>query len=145
MASVCQKAAWYFSGVEIETQKAKFFWENSKIKPDIIIKNGDKSFILDTKWKDNLKKPSDGDLKQMFAYNIYWKSPQAYILYPANHYDEPVSQSGMFSANDLLDPFNHRVCLFPVYLFKDGGLNKKLGKDLLDSILSIQESPEKKG
>lgn len=70
-------------GFEINGQEAQKFWEYKKIKPDLVLKQGSETFIIDTKWKIiEETKPSDDDLKQMFAYNLYWKSQKSMLLYP---------------------------------------------------------------
>ena len=39
--------------------------------------------MIDTKWKlIYSNKPSDDDLKQMFVYNLHWKSKRSMLLYP---------------------------------------------------------------
>lgn len=59
------------------------FWENSTIKPDIVIKKDGLTYIIDTKWKIvDANNPSDNDLKQMYAYNMYWNAPKSILLYP---------------------------------------------------------------
>ena len=73
----------------VSAQKVKRFWEceifGKTIRPDIVVSKGDNAvLIIDTKWKcpkDN--KPSDDDLKQMYAYHKYWGAPQTVLLYPA--------------------------------------------------------------
>lgn len=70
-------------GFEINGQEAQKFWKCKKIKPDLVLKQGSETFIIDTKWKIiEETKPSDDDLKQMFAYNLYWKSQKSILLYP---------------------------------------------------------------
>ncbi len=65
------------------------FWNDKIIKPDIVItKTCDdktlKNFIIDTKWKiKEYADPDDDDLKQMYAYNLYWESNKSMLLYPA--------------------------------------------------------------
>ena len=69
---------------KVSYQNSDKFWENKKIKPDIVItdSNGD-NFVIDTKWKlIYSNKPSDDDLKQMFVYNLHWKSKRSMLLYP---------------------------------------------------------------
>jgi 5-methylcytosine-specific restriction enzyme subunit McrC len=74
-------------GYTIKFQNAQVFWENKTIRPDLVVVktiNGvSESCVIDTKWKiiDN-RNPSDEDLKQMFAYNIYWDSHKSMLLYP---------------------------------------------------------------
>ncbi len=70
-------------GISVK-REIREFWENKRIKPDIVIRNGKKTFVLDTKWKDvALKGVSDGDLKQMYIYNLYWNCSEAVLLYPS--------------------------------------------------------------
>lgn len=71
-------------GYKVSYQNSDKFWENKKIKPDIVItdSNGE-NFVIDTKWKlIYSNKPSDDDLKQMFVYNLHWKSKRSMLLYP---------------------------------------------------------------
>lgn len=70
-------------GMEVSFQHSEKFWENKRIRPDIILKTNNDIFVIDTKWKimdrDN---PSDNDLKQMFVYNLHWKAEKGLLLYP---------------------------------------------------------------
>lgn len=73
----------------VKAQDKKDFWQgdNGKktIRPDIVIKNGNKcKLIIDAKWKcpkDDL--PSDADLKQMYVYHKYWDTKKTVLLYPS--------------------------------------------------------------
>jgi 5-methylcytosine-specific restriction enzyme subunit McrC len=80
---------------EISEQKSMHFWETKTIRPDIIIKKGKATYIIDTKWKiiDNAE-PSDADLKQMFAYNQYWDSNLSMLLFPQSNNNK--DKSGKF-------------------------------------------------
>lgn len=74
----------------VSFQNNQVFWEGRTIRPDLVlIKNKDKvdqeTFIIDTKWKvldATYPKPSDDDLKQMYAYNLYWDAKRSMLLYP---------------------------------------------------------------
>ncbi len=63
-----------------------------KLKPDIVIKNinGDKTAILDTKWKALNNNPnknygiSQSDMYQMYAYSKKYKAENIWLLYPLN-------------------------------------------------------------
>jgi 5-methylcytosine-specific restriction enzyme subunit McrC len=67
----------------LSPQNSTQFWEAKRIKPDIVIKHNEETYIIDTKWKIvSSYKPSDDDLKQMFAYNLYWKAGKSMLLYP---------------------------------------------------------------
>lgn len=72
---------------EVHGQKRKRFWEKKVIKPDIVLRHRESGvvYVIDTKWKlPEKNKPSDNDLKQMFAYNHYWKCTHSLLLYPSD-------------------------------------------------------------
>ena len=72
---------------EVHGQKRKRFWEKKVIKPDIVLRHRVSGvvYVIDTKWKlPERNKPSDNDLKQMFAYNHYWKCTHSLLLYPSD-------------------------------------------------------------
>lgn len=70
----------------IQGQDKRMFWQNQRIKPDIVIRREERvELIIDTKWKvpkDN--KPADADLKQMYAYNLQFGSVRSVLLYPGD-------------------------------------------------------------
>ena len=54
--------------MQVFSQDSKKFWKNKCIRPDIILKTGGETFVIDTKWKIiEANNPSDEDLKQMFV------------------------------------------------------------------------------
>ncbi len=70
--------------LSIEGQAQKVFWNNIKIRPDIVVTTTSAKFIIDTKWKNiGGYKPSTHDLRQMYVYNDYWNSFHAMLLYPS--------------------------------------------------------------
>ncbi len=74
-------------GYEVAFQNSQKFWESKTIKPDLVVikREGIKKeiFVIDTKWKIiDYRNPSDDDLKQMYAYNIYWDAGKSMLLYP---------------------------------------------------------------
>lgn len=73
--------------ISVEFQNSQKFWETKTIRPDIVVTkkqgNTKEVFVIDTKWKViDYRNPSDDDLKQMYAYNIYWNSSKSMLLYP---------------------------------------------------------------
>ncbi len=72
------------AGYLVSFQNSNIFWKNKTIRPDIVITDRDQNnFIIDAKWKIvTNNKPSDDDLKQMFAYNLLWKASKSMLLYP---------------------------------------------------------------
>lgn len=75
---------------KIKGKIRKPFWQpelgnEAFIEPDIVIENNEITYILDTKWKIlNDNRPSDDDLKQMYAYTKYYKSNHTAMIYPDN-------------------------------------------------------------
>lgn len=60
------------------------------LRPDIVIRKGDKTVILDTKWKRLYKSEknnygiSQEDMYQMYAYSKKYKTSEVWLLYPLN-------------------------------------------------------------
>lgn len=125
-------------GYYVSPQNSTQFWETKRIKPDIVIKHNEETYIIDTKWKIvSSYKPSDDDLKQMFAYNLYWKSEKSMLLYPridqedskfGNYHHTPnekeknqcklgfiniINDNGLRNSNDIADEiFNKFMLVF---------------------------------
>jgi 5-methylcytosine-specific restriction enzyme subunit McrC len=77
---------------KVQFQNSQHFWRTKTytktIRPDLVISKGNGNtqeiFVIDTKWKViDSSKPDDSDLKQIFAYNLYWKSYHSILLYPS--------------------------------------------------------------
>lgn len=91
-------------GWEVSAQRSKKFWQNISARPDVVLKKGTETFIIDTKWKlVESNKPSVDDLRQIFAYNHLWGARKSILLYPAvgkeEHDFHPYSSS-IFSNGD---------------------------------------------
>ena len=97
------------SGYCVYAQKGREFWKskdvgNKIIRPDIVVvKDGKCLAVLDTKWKiPKDRKPSDGDLKQMYVYHQYWDTNNTALIYPGmgqkieGQYVKGGGQCGMF-------------------------------------------------
>lgn len=87
-------------GMEVSFQNSNRFWENKRIRPDIVINYKDEIFVVDTKWKIvEANNPSDNDLKQMFVYNLHWNAQKALLLYPKINQSD--CDFGLFHYNNL--------------------------------------------
>jgi 5-methylcytosine-specific restriction enzyme subunit McrC len=94
----------YKTGLKsIHAQSRKSFWQPeggtaSVIKPDLFLEleSGDK-MVLDTKWKNlNGKNPSPEDLRQMYAYSLYYDANNVNLVYPGKE----ASRNGCFLDKD---------------------------------------------
>jgi 5-methylcytosine-specific restriction enzyme subunit McrC len=126
--------------ITISFQNKQKFWEGRTIRPDIVInkKNGEttESFIIDTKWKVldvNNPKPSDDDLKQMYAYNLYWGAERSMLLYPnSNEIDE---KFGSYWKGRLETEGNECKVGFVSVLDKDDFLNLEIGSQIIKKLI----------
>ena len=113
-------------------QEGKNFWENRKIRPDLVIRKGGETIILDTKWRlAKPDKPTDDELKQMYAYNLYWEAKKSILLYPGteNKKDGPY---GKFHKG-IPDEHFCKVGFVKV-LDKKNELNKEVAREILEKI-----------
>lgn len=76
----------------VQGQDEKSFWGSNTLRPDIVLSQKDlsKIWIIDTKWKrPENSSASVSDLRQMYAYNKFWESEKALLLYPGEDNGEP--------------------------------------------------------
>ncbi|MFN9319171.1 MAG: McrC family protein [Chitinophagales bacterium] len=114
---------------EVSYQNSEDFWEYKTIRPDIVIKAKNQTYIIDTKWKivDNTN-PSDNALKQMFTYNLHWEAKRSILLYPK--IDQKDSKFGIYHYNGL----EYKCKLGFVNLISNEGKLRN-GKELSSEIL----------
>ena len=81
--------------------KKQFF-----LRPDIVIRRGGRTIILDTKWKsliNNERKNygiSQGDMYQMYAYSKKYETPEIWLLYPVNEEMRNHAPISFYSGDD---------------------------------------------
>lgn len=111
---------------------SKPFWEAQPIEPDIVIETSEGFHILDTKWKVlDQAKPSAADLKQMFAYNLYWNCKDSMLLYPKTE-SSPPNLSGVYHQGMSE---SHRCTLaFTSVLDEVGYLSKNCVEELVNHL-----------
>ena len=111
--------------IEVYGQSSKEFWQGITIRPDVVVKNKDKVFVIDTKWKNiQHHKPSTQDLRQMYVYNDYWESVQSMLLYPATETARPEFK--------LFKDRTHHCAVGRLNLIENGKLKADIGREILD-------------
>jgi 5-methylcytosine-specific restriction enzyme subunit McrC len=118
---------------EITGQESKRFYGHSRtIRPDIVLRQQDETFVIDTKWKRPLNNAASiEDLRQMYAYARFWKTNKVMLLYPGEHFD-----SGYHSyPNNFDHETNHHRCkIGMVNILEEGELSKSLAEDVLGMV-----------
>jgi 5-methylcytosine-specific restriction enzyme subunit McrC len=139
IASSLRRAARMYPRLEIQTQEKKLFWKTQSLQPDVILHYEGKTYIIDTKWKAiGSSKPDIADLRQIYAYNHFWKASSGTLLYPklANE-AESIGQYHLPNLHINGDGNRtHRCNILFANLTKDNSLNKTIGNEILSSVIS---------
>jgi len=81
----------YLKANQVRPQHSKPYWKLDghrpvHLRPDIVITHGEQTYVVDTKWKLlNNNRPSDDDLRQMYAYAKYWNAEETILCYPGTN------------------------------------------------------------
>lgn len=118
------------AGMKVSFQNSKQFWETRRMRPDLVLKQDEENVILDTKWKiiDNAY-PSDQDLRQVFAYNVYWEANKGYLIYPKTK-KSPKTRPGVYHMGHAEGNIKRTCQVLYVDVLNGGNLNHNLGEDL---------------
>jgi 5-methylcytosine-specific restriction enzyme subunit McrC len=130
-----------YEGITVSFQNKQNFWESRTIRPDIVLLHntefGTNTYVVDTKWKildTNNPKPSDDDLKQMYAYNLYWNAKKSMLLYPhSNSVDESF---GKFWKGAPTPEDNQCKVGFVSVLDENNYLDIKIGEKIIDKLIN---------
>ncbi len=89
-----------------------------------------------TKWKiPRDGQPSDGDLKQMYAYNIHFGAKQSILLYPYMDGNQVIGSPYRESEAVKNEFCDHSCSTYFIDLFdNDGYIKKDAGKELVESL-----------
>ena len=123
---------------KVKSQSSKIFWQSNRsrkrLKPDILLspKRGDQvDIVIDTKWKTPPKlRPSDDDLRQIFAYNQLFKAQQGVLLYPGSN----LVNSGSYNVDE------RNLCSAMLLQLFDSNGNLQLSKSLFDPLINLIEN-----
>ncbi len=116
----------------VNYQERENFWETREIRPDLVIRQGDEIVVMDTKWRlAEPNKPTDDELKQMYAYNLYWGARKCILLYPKTDKKEDSKFGKFHKGYD-----NGHFCKvgFVDVLDADGELNLGVAEEVLKKI-----------
>jgi len=130
------KTAAATNGWQLLDQKKYGYWSSGStgkiLIPDILLihRETGKRVILDTKWKrPKQQRPDDQDLRQMLAYQLYFKADQAYLLYPGRFWDCAQGQfhNDIFRSEEKLfqNVKQHAGLLFTTVLNEDRLIDRK--------------------
>lgn len=116
---------WTISGQESK----RFYGHTRTIRPDIVLRQQEETFVIDTKWKRPVNNAASiEDLRQMYAYARFWKTNKVMLLYPGEHFDSGYQPY----PNDFDHETNHHRCkIGMVNIINDGKLSKTLADDVL--------------
>lgn len=120
---------WEITGQESKT----FYGSHRTIRPDIVLKKGTETIIIDTKWKRPTNKTASiEDLRQMYAYARFWKTNKVVLLYPGEQYDS--GYKSYPNLNDHEENF-HQCKIAMVNVLDKGVISEKLAEDVFELIL----------
>jgi 5-methylcytosine-specific restriction enzyme subunit McrC len=128
---------------KVNFQNSQVFWKtqaySKTIRPDLVITrtvNGKTdNIVIDTKWKViDFQNPADDDLKQMFAYNIYWNADKSMLLCPKTA-DTPEPWGSFLKGKE----YTHHCKLGFVDVMDPAGriLNPNIGEEILLKVAEL--------
>ncbi len=122
--------------LKVSRQTGKPFWQRRIIRPDILLQYHGKNYVLDTKWKimQSLS-PKMEDLKQLYIYCQYFKAENGVLLFPKVGHLEGGHPIPFHAIEGIPKNYNCQIQFLEV-VNKMGKLNKNLGKQLLDKLVS---------
>ncbi len=119
---------WYITGQEPKT----FYSSQRRIRPDIVLRKGGNTIIIDTKWKRPTNKvASIEDLRQMYVYARFWNTNKVVLLYPGDHFDSGYKPYP--NQNDHEVEF-HQCKIAMVNVLSNSRLSEKLAEDIIELI-----------
>lgn len=133
IAAVIQKAA-LEADIKVTKSPSTIFWNQRRIKPDLLLQKNNQQLIIDIKWKDlNKQIPSIEDLRQVYVYSKYFDAPNTVLLYPR------VGRAKMegrhaFAAEAKQSKIIHCQILMADILSPGGGLLPNIGKSIIEQV-----------
>lgn len=128
------------SDIEVSGQESKSFWGSNSLRPDIVLRKGNETYIIDTKWKrPNRSSASVNDLRQMYAYCRFWDAEKAMLLYPGDYTENKfmsyLTDDYSKKDEDETSEIDHQCKMGFVSVLEGHNLNKELGHEIIEMIL----------
>lgn len=125
--------------IEISGQETKHFWGSNTLRPDIVLRKGNETIIIDTKWKTpKNNSPSIGDLRQMYTYSRFWNASKSMLLYPGSFGDinfKTFLTDDYYKTNDSeLQEIDHQCKLGYISVINENGKLQPIGASILDMV-----------
>ncbi len=126
--------------IVVSGQESKSFWGSNSLRPDVVLRQGKKTFIIDTKWKRPQKSSASvSDLRQMYTYCRFWDAEKAMLLYPGDYAKNKFKsyQTDDYSKHlsDVTLEIDHQCKMGFVSVLNDiGELDSNIGSKILDLI-----------
>ncbi|MEM1322142.1 MAG: restriction endonuclease [Bacteroidota bacterium] len=116
---------------QVRRQLQRTFWKRRRIQPDIVIRTGGQTYVLDTKWKVlKVTRPSMEDLRQLYVYCRYFGARKGVLLYP-KVYDLADQPATAFAALEGEEEREEYFCqLSFLELVREGRLNREIGGEV---------------
>ena len=112
------------------------YWEMGVVRPDIVLRQNNKTYIIDTKWKRPQKHTASvSDLRQMYAYCRFWDAEKTMLLYPGetseNKFKSYLTDDYSIE-NEMVSEINHQCKMgFVSVLDEEGNLRNNIATDIL--------------
>lgn len=121
--------------VIVNGQESRNFWKQRTIRPDIVVKKGNSTVIIDTKWKNTSKdRVAIEDLRQMYAYNNYWGANLSVLLYPSKNIESEFYSGNYYKNRGQNEDQTSSCRIQYLNIIGENGLKPGLAKDFLSTL-----------
>ncbi len=123
------------SDIQVTGQDSMPFWGGNSLRPDIVLKKGNETYVIDTKWKrPGRSSASVSDLRQMYTYCRFWNAKKAMLLYPGDPNDNEFKEfltDDYALRNDDPEAIKHECKMGFVSVLKEAELDLKIAEKVL--------------
>lgn len=125
--------------IKVSGQESKSFWGYNSLRPDIVLRKGDKTYIIDTKWKrPKYNTASVSDLRQMYTYCRFWDAEKVMLLYPGeninNNFKSYLTDDYAIDEEENHSQIEHQCKIGFVSVLEGGELNNNVGNKIISLI-----------